>query len=71
MAGRFDRCPKAWLRDEAARELSWVRDHARYVSHRVMPHAGGWLDQSPLWVEACSVIDDAAGQIDKELARGA
>ena len=55
---RFDRCPKAWLRDEAAGAVALIDDWRHYNEHGVMPRAGGRHDQSPRFIDAVETIDD-------------
>jgi len=52
----FDRCPHAWLRDEAKAEADLVEDVLFFESDGVLPHAGGRLDQSPAFIEALTVV---------------
>jgi len=52
LGGRFDRCPKAWLRDDASEEAELIGDVMAFREHHIAPCAGGLLDQPPLWVEA-------------------
>ncbi|MEK0431090.1 MAG: hypothetical protein RL139_894 [Gemmatimonadota bacterium] len=56
--GRFDRCPKAWLRDEAAAPSLIISDYNWLKLHGVMPRAGGLLDQDPRFVEGATIITE-------------
>jgi hypothetical protein len=58
----FDRCPHAWLRDEARAEADLVDDVLFYERDGILPHAGGRLDQSPAFVEALTIVrEERAG----------
>lgn len=53
---RFNRCPRAWLRDEGGEVLDWMADRAFLVTHGILPDAGGRLDQHPKFLAAIDVI---------------
>ena len=63
LGGRFDRCPKAWLRDDASEEAELIGDVMAFREHHIAPCAGGLLDQPPLWVEALGVVDEQIAKI--------
>lgn len=56
-AQSFDRCPKAWLRDDAPRSREDLDDWRMLRHHGVMLEAGGLLDQPARYVDAVQVID--------------
>lgn len=53
----FDRCPKAWLRDEAKGASEMISDWHWLETHGVMPLGGGKLDQPARFVSAVDVIE--------------
>jgi hypothetical protein len=64
----FDRCPLAWVRDEAAAARAALDDWTMLKSHGVMLAAGGLLDQPASYVDALRVIDDESERC-REIAR--
>jgi hypothetical protein len=57
-AGKFDRCPKAWLRDEGAAAQLAIDDFHFWRKYGVLPRAGGRLDQHPKFLEAVEIIEE-------------
>ena len=55
---RFDRCPKSWLRDEAVVTKRLFDDAIRFLTHGILPRAGGYEDQDPRVCEAIAITDD-------------
>jgi hypothetical protein len=53
----FDRCPKAWLRDEAPAARGYLDDWSMLQRHGVMLCGGGLLDQPAIYIEAMHEID--------------
>ena len=53
---RFDRCPKAWVRDEAQQESLFLADFVFLDNHKILPNPGGRLDQCPRFLEAVDII---------------
>lgn len=56
--GKFERCPKAWLRDEAGAVQQLISDSAWLRQHGVMPRKGGLLSQDPRFIEAHGLINE-------------
>lgn len=56
---RFDRCPKAWVRDDAAGVSSFLDDFVYLDKHGIQPNHGGKLDQSPRFLQAVGIIEAA------------
>ncbi len=56
LGDRFDRCAKAWYRDNAPGEL--FADYTR-AKAGLMPCAGGALEQPAKFLEAVELIDEA------------
>ena len=54
----FDRCPRAWLRDQEAEVMTHIRDAGFLFEHGLLPEAGGILDQNARWLDAVQVIAD-------------
>ena len=54
---KFDRCPKAWANQDMWIEQNWIVDFYRLQKTGILPRAGGWLDQDPLWADAVDVIN--------------
>jgi len=52
----FQRCPHAWLRDEAAAAAALVHDALAFERDRILPDAGGRLDQSPHFLECLDIV---------------
>jgi hypothetical protein len=52
----FDRCPQAWLRDEAAEAVDAIEDVQALDADGMMPGPGGRLDQSPRFLEAIPIV---------------
>jgi hypothetical protein len=55
---RFDRCPKSWLRDEAGMVKRLFDDATRFLTHGVLPRAGGYEDQDPRFCDSVTITDD-------------
>jgi len=53
----FDRCPKAWLRDDAGPEVTDALEDWARAGRGALPLAGGYLDQPARFVEASRLID--------------
>lgn len=66
---RFQRCPRAWLRDEGAKVEDYIRDVGFFRAHGVMPEAGGLLDQHPRFLEAAEIIADEQSRVDAALVK--
>ena len=65
---RFDVCPQAWIRDEAVREADLVEDWDWFTRRGVLPNAGGRLNQSPLFLDSISVIEEE-GTVTQDLLK--
>lgn len=63
---RWERCPKAWLRDEGQEAMGMLADHTTFESTRILPRAGGMHDQDPKFVEALPLMRE-----ERELVRAA
>lgn len=66
----FDRCPKAWLRDEAPSARENLEDWGMLQQHGIMLCGGGLLDQPARYVDAMRTIDVEIGR-SREIARAA
>lgn len=53
----FTRCPKSWIRDEAAAESRWVDEALWFLRWRVLPDPGGMLDQDQRWLVAVEIVE--------------
>ena len=60
---RFDRCPKAWIRDEAREAAQFLEDFAFLDRFGVLPEPGGKLDQDPRFLQSVDVIELARGDV--------
>ncbi len=60
---RFDRCPKAWIRDDAQAESLFLADFVFLENHKILPDPGGRLDQCPRFLEAVDVIQSVKTEI--------
>jgi len=69
LGDRFERCPKSWIADEAYDESLLFRDFLDYSQTHVLPRVGGWLDQSPTWVDSHDVIKVAVAEV-RHASRG-
>lgn len=65
----FERCPKAWARDEAQREIEVLRQADALQRWGALPCAGGLDDQPAAFVAALDVIDDEARATQDALRR--
>lgn len=54
---RFDRCPKAWLRDEGCAAQEMLADYSWLKRYGILPCSGGRLDQHPRFLEAVEIIE--------------
>jgi len=54
---KFDRCPKAWLRDSAPAAQSLCADFRWLKVFGVLPAAGGKLEQDPRFIDAVEVLE--------------
>jgi hypothetical protein len=52
----FDRCPKAWLREEGAGLSRLVSDAFFFDAYKIAPCGGGLLDQPSKFVDALNVV---------------
>lgn len=66
---RFDRCPKAWLRDEVGPLADLMEDAEVLRTQGLLPHAGGRLDQHPRFLEAVRVLELERTRFDEVLKR--
>lgn len=55
---KFERCPKAWARDEAPGEVQMIRDWQRFKRLNVLPNGGGQIDQDSRWWDAFDIIEE-------------
>lgn len=53
----FTRCPKSWIRDEAAAEARWVDEALWFLQWRALPDPGGMLDQDQRWLVAVEIVE--------------
>jgi len=65
----FERCPKAWARDDAHAEAELLRQADALERWGVLPVAGGLDDQPAAFVDALDVISDAQTQARLALQR--
>ena len=61
---RFDRCPKAWIRDEARGASQFLSDFVFLDKYQILPNEGGRLDQCPRFLEAVDIISDTRAGMD-------
>ena len=61
---RFDRCPKAWIRDEARGASQFLSDFVFLDKYQILPDEGGRLDQCPRFLEAVDIISDTRAGMD-------
>lgn len=52
----FDRCPKAWLREEGSGVYQGVCDAMFFDVHRVPPCSGGLLDQPSKFIDTLNIV---------------
>lgn len=68
---RFDRCPKAWVKDEARSAALVLSDFVFLDKHKIMPDPGGRLDQSPRFLESVDIIEQTRAEIREAKDRAA
>lgn len=62
-SGEFDRCPKAWVREDVPFAAQYLSDYRWLKEYGVMPKAGGKIDQSPRFISAIDVIENEIARI--------
>jgi hypothetical protein len=67
----FTRCPKAWIRDDAAPEVTLLADVLRYHSRSTLPYAGGWADQPARFTDAEAIVTQELSVIARARAANA
>lgn len=68
-AGKFDRCPKAWERDEAAPEADLFADVVTFRRFGALPKSGGMHDQDPQFLEALNYLAAEEQQLAEEIKK--
>lgn len=66
IGARFDRCPKASVREEWAELLELYTDYAWLKKYGVLPEPGGKLQQSPRFIAAADIIGSEISKMEAE-----
>ena len=61
----FDRCPKAWLEQDARAEALLIGEASLFRERNILPRSGGWRDQDPKFVEALAIVDVELAKLKK------